>query len=131
MKIIKDYPPNIKRIKEVFNLDGYSPIFAYGDVIYSPKSTQLREDLIVHESVHQRQQGNDVEGWWNKYLIDASFRLSQEIEAYSTQYKFYCKLHKDRNTQNRFLVQIAMDLSSAMYGNIITVEDAYRQIKNF
>ncbi len=123
MIIVKGYPPNIKEIREVFNLNGRNPVFTYGDRIYNPNGWEMPKHLIVHEKTHIKQQSNysNSDEWWKKYLSDPQFRLDQEIEAYRNQFKFYKTIDKG---WMRFLKRIAFDLSDKMYGNIISYQEA-------
>lgn len=129
MKIIKDFPPNIAEIRKVFNLKDPYIIFAYGDVIYAPAGQKIEDHFIKHEQVHQKQQGEDIEGWWNKYLKDTRFRLSQEIEAYQVQYQYLNKI-ASRPVRRNWLKVLAKDLSGEMYGNIISFQEAKQLIQN-
>lgn len=122
-------PPNIDRIREVFPLTG-TEIFAWGSIIYNPSGSYIPPWLEAHEAVHCKQQGNDIEGWWDRYLIDAEWRLSQEMEAHQAEYKEFCRLNKDRNLRTRYLTALASRLSSKMYGGIITQQEALNGIKN-
>lgn len=128
MKIIQSYPPNFEKIREKFD-PPRNTVFAYGDTIFAPDGVNLSEDLIVHESVHCKQQGGDIDGWWKRYMEDEQFRLSQEVEAYREQYKFFKKHSKDRNSHARFIHRIAGDLCSGMYGSIISYSEAINKIK--
>jgi hypothetical protein len=123
------YPPNIEEIKKAFKLDGRNVIFTYGDVIFNPGSNMIDLALMAHEQTHSIQQDGKPEKWWERYLKDKEFRLSQELHAYQVQYRYYCKEVKDRNQRYRFLTKIAGDLSSELYGNIISKSEAIRLIK--
>ena len=128
--IVRDYPPNIDKIRKVFPIKD-NTVFTYGDTIYAPHITfTLSNDLIVHEETHTRQQGDDPEGWWDRYMEDHEFRFQQELEAYRAQYRAYCKVVKDRNRCFNFLVVIAKDLSSPLYGGVCDFFTATRLIKN-
>lgn len=127
MKIIYDFPPNYDEVANTFPVRS-DTVFTYGDTLYSPRKQILPLDLIIHEEVHVRQQTDPVV-WWRKYIDDREFRLSQEIEAYRSQYRFYCKNVLDRNKRAVFLHRIASDLSSSMYGRIISYADASKQIR--
>lgn len=83
---------------------------------------------MIHEQTHWRQQGDDPAGWWNKYLVDSNFRVEQELAAYKNQYWEYLK-HHDRNNANHFAMKIARDLSSSLYGNILSFSEAFYLIK--
>ena len=128
MKIVIGYPPNIKAVRKVFPLTG-GEIFAWGDTIYNPGGGALTPWLIEHEEVHQKQQGDDIDGWWARYLIDPAWRLEQEMEAHQVEYRSYCSHHKDRNQQMRYAAMIARRLSSPMYGKIVTYREALRRVR--
>jgi hypothetical protein len=130
MNIVIGNPPNIEAIKAKFDLTGKDPVFAYGDTLYNPAGNRIEEHLMVHEETHERQQKEmGVEAWWDKYLVDAEFRVLQELEAYGNQYRFVTQNFKDRNAVARFLHLIASDLSGAMYGNAIQYGEAIIKIK--
>ena len=128
MEIIKDYPPNIKEIKEVFLILPESMIFAYGNIIYNPSGQDLADHIKIHEVVHSDQQQDNPEEWWNKYLQDDKFRLKQELLAYQRQYQFAKIWIKDRNELAKFLWKLAQDLSN-LYKVDIDFENALKQIK--
>ena len=128
MKIVKDYPPNYDIIAKTFNLHK-GIIFTYGDKIYNPDNGNIDKPLLEHEKTHTKQQGNDIDGWWDKYLTSQEFRLSQELEAYQRQYRVAKNFYKNRNDVFNLLKKTAMDLSSDMYGNIIGFSEAMGLIK--
>lgn len=128
MKIVIDYPPNIKDIKSTFNLTG-NEIFTYGDTIYNPGAYILNNDLIRHEEVHQKQQGTNPQEWWDKYLLDPKFRLIEEIKAHKVQYQEACKVIKDRNKRNYYLQDLLTGLCGETYGNMINRQKAIKLIK--
>lgn len=124
MQIIQQYPPNIAKIKEKFNLAGKQPVFAYGDRIYNPFANNLPDHIIEHEKTHLKQQeGMTIEEWWNKYLEDPEFRLNQEIEAYRVQYK-YLEENANRADRRLWLKRMVKDVSGAMYGNMVSAKRA-------
>lgn len=128
MNIVVGYPPNIEKIKKAFNPPA-TVVFTYGNTIYSPGSPIIPDDLMVHEETHTKQQGNNPDAWWDKYIADPIFRLAQEVEAYQNQYRKFCALNKDRNIRVKFLYRIASDLSGPIYGNIIGMSEALSLIK--
>jgi hypothetical protein len=129
MKIIKDFPPNIEQIKQVLpHKTGYC--YCYGEIIYSPDNDGIPDHVVEHEKVHIAQQGGYPDSWWEKYLADPSFRYAQELEAYRVQYKYAKKYIKDRNALSRFLVSLALDLSSDSYGRCVTAGEAMKAIKH-
>lgn len=130
MEIVKELPPNIREIVKVFDLDGLQPVFAYGDKLYNPGGHDISDDLMVHEETHQKQQAKiGVEQWWAMYLENPTFRLSQEVEAYREQYKFIKEKYV-RQVRRHMLQQMAKNLSSKLYGNIISKKDAEDLISN-
>lgn len=132
MEIVKAYPPNIREIEEVFDLTGKKPVFTYGKVLFNPHDCEVDQFLMAHEMTHTIQQdliGGPIE-WWKQYLSDKEFRLNQEIEAYHAQFTLLKKLRRDRNRISWYLHQIARDLSSPMYGNMCTLQEALKYIQH-
>ena len=122
-------PPIIEKIKGRFpDLTG-NEIFAYDNVIYNPSRGALPPWLIEHEKVHFKQQGNDPDGWWDRYLVDDEFRFAMELQAHRVEYRVFCKHHKDRNHRAMYLLALSRRLASDMYGNITTVRHARKMIK--
>ena len=136
MKVKKETPPNYIAIAKVFpNLELSTTLFCYGDTIYNPGGKDITPDLEIHEDTHRKQQGLTPDLWWDKYLEDPQFRLSQEIEAYGAQYNFACKAIDEIRGTNRMkkwaLEGMAKALSNSMYGNIITMAEAESKIRNY
>lgn len=130
MQIVIGYPPNIKKIKKVFPISPEDRIvFTYGNKIYNPFGGHIDKPLEVHEATHAKQQGKFPSKWWNRYLVDAEFRLGQEVEAYQAQYKEFIKTNKDRNRIFYFVHNIARDLSGHIYGNLLDYTQAVKLIK--
>lgn len=127
MKILNEWPPNIKEIRKHFTVHE-RVLFTYGSTIYNPSGENIPDHLIVHEEVHEKQQGNDPAAWWKKYFTDTEFRIEQEIEAYHAQYVFFAK-NTSREESFKFLRALAMALSSAVYGNCISYPAALFKIK--
>jgi len=132
MKIVIDYPPNIEKIKEAFGEIRPSIVFTFGDTLYNPGNGNISDDLMVHEEIHMKQQGDNPEAWWEKYLMDSTFRLHEELEAYRNQYKQFWSHSKNRDRQRSFMfaTKLAIDLSGPIYGNIIGFQDALNMIKS-
>ncbi len=123
-KVSNQIPAVYQKCHEVFGVEWDDGIvITYGDTVYS--KFPISPDLKVHEVTHviqQREMGKDV--WWKKYFEDVEFRLSQEKEAYINQSKWIKNNVKDRNERFRRLNKIANDLSSFVYGNIISKSEA-------
>jgi hypothetical protein len=134
MEIVNEKPPVWEECLKFFpTIENHPVVFAWGDKLYNPNNANVTEDLIAHERVHSHQQNDisgGVEAWWKKYLLEPQFRLEQEIEAYQVQYYFQSNRLKDRNKLYRELHRYASVLSSPLYGNVITLSEAERLIKN-
>lgn len=128
MNVINDWPPNIKEIREAFDLSGLNPVFTYGDTLYNPGGDDIMPHLMAHEMVHQRQQGANPKGWWQRYLSDEDYRLRQEVEAYRVQWK--AAKNMPRPSRRRLFRAITEDLSGKMYGNLVDLEKAKYLIMN-
>lgn len=128
MKVVKKYPPNIEEIRKRFDIKGRAVVFTYGDILYAPDSSEISEDLMVHEETHSMQQSTGVKEWWDRYYVDKEFRLEQELEAYRNQYQ-WAKENLNRHYKRRLLKRIAGDLSSELYGGIVSTEEAIKLIK--
>lgn len=128
MNIKNDWPPNIAAIKKAFAVPAKT-FFTYGNTLYNPDNAFVDDILLAHEAIHAKQQASP-EDWWERYLIDADFRLSQEVPAYQAQYKMAVKTLKDRNALFKYVHKMAMDLAGPMYGDIISYQEALRAIKN-
>lgn len=130
MNIIYDYPPNYKKIADTFNIkDNEGVIFTYGNDLYVPDGERILIDkpLIKHEKVHARQQKKIGIGlWWERFLEDADFRFTQELEAYREQYRAMAGLTLQQRLG--YLDHIASDLSGEMYGNLMTKDEAVAAI---
>lgn len=129
MKIQSGFPPNIEKIRKTFRLSGRE-VFTYGDIVFLGAGGQIDGALAAHEQTHIEQQTEmGAEPWWDRYLEDKEFRLSQELPAYQKQYREAKKVIKDRERLNKFLILIARDMSGPMYGNMIGFNEATRLIK--
>ena len=131
-KVIKEYPPNFEQIDKIFNVRGKHVIYSWGDVIYSPHpDTFITPELYAHEAVHGKRQTPDtksIEAWWERYLIDVEFRLSEELLAHRAEYREFCRTNLDRNDRNRFLTAVANRLSGPLYLNGISLSKARQSI---
>ena len=127
MEIVFDFPPNIEELRKHFDLKE-SIVFTYGNKLYNPGHGNIDEHLMKHEQTHSRQQVEDPAGWWEKYIADPKFRVSQELEAYRNQYRSFA-VGKDRNKTFLFLHRIAKDLSSGIYGSVLSYQEAIKLIK--
>jgi len=127
-----DYPPIYWKVHEKWGVrwgDG-KVVMVYGNTIHQSFGEAMDEDLLVHEIVHIKQHAAYPGGpaaWWERYLDDQDFRLSQEIEAYRKQYE-WSKEHLNSKTRKDILNHCAATLSSHLYGNMVTYEEAKKLI---
>lgn len=134
MKTSPELPPNFSLIQSLLKVTPDSPMYyTYGDTIYHVVHP-LAEHSIAHEEVHQKQQGDDPDGWWTRYLIDSDFRLQEELEGYAAQYRSAVKIIGAMRgappVLEKFLDQLASALSGPEYGSILTFGQARSKIKN-
>lgn len=128
VKFSKEIPDVYKELNEKFGVkwnDGI--IICYGNTIHCKQD--ISPDKLVHETIHVKQQekiGKDE--WWRMYIDIQSFRLEQEIEAYRAEYQFIKRNIKNREAVFKFLTRMAKDLSSSIYGDIITTDEAIKLI---
>lgn len=133
MKVVVGPPPNLEAIAAVFPMArGPGAIFTFGDTIYAPGGAHLvTPELKAHEGVHYSRQTNDtakIEAWWARYLVDADFRLAEEVPAHRAEYRQFCAGHRDYNQRARFLHAIAMRLAGPLYGGMLSHVEARRRI---
>jgi hypothetical protein len=107
-------------------------LFTWGDTIYATSNREIPPYTMMHEEVHSTQQKEygSPQGWWDRYLTDPEFRLAQELAAYRREYRAFLRMYKDKNTRDSFLRFQALMLSSPMYGNLISFNDARKEIQN-
>ncbi len=99
-------------------------IFALGEHIYT--DNPLTADLLVHELTHLKQQRErGTAEWVYDFLHHPERRLEIELEAYRAQLASI----KDRNHRTRVWIQSANSLSSDLYGNMISRENALEALK--
>lgn len=109
--------PLLDRYKEVFPITERT-IFPYDREIYT--NYPLTPDLLVHEQEHLRQQKEiGLDKWVHFYLSDGEFRLEMELEAYKSQLSSL-----PRKEKRRVRKECIKTLSSNLYGNIISKEEA-------
>lgn len=129
MNVAYTWPPNYSLITTVLTPDP-GAIFCYGDTIYSPSGRTPPEDIEHHESIHSKQQGANPNGWWERYLTDVDFRLSQELEAYAAQVNFI-KKHMGAKAAKDCLDECARNLASPAYALNLTKHQAETRIRRF
>lgn len=99
-------------------------LFCWGEVIFNPGGRSVSPALLVHEAVHSKQQGDNIDAWWRRYLIDPVFRLDQEIPAHQAEYRHRIEHAASRNERRIALKEIAQRLSSPLYGSLLSIAEA-------
>lgn len=130
MKIVNTPPPKhiYDKARELWGVDfNKGVIFTYGDTIHT--KNDLSDELLVHEKTHIKQQLSYPGGpdkWWEKYFKDEQFRLEEELQAYRKQVAWIKARVKGRQQRFEAIKPIARLLSSSMYGNIISFQEALK-----
>jgi hypothetical protein len=127
MRVVQGYPPNFGKIDEVLHPPAHAT-YAYGERIYNPSGKEMPPDIILHEEMHRRQQGDNPEAWWDQYLFDPAFRYEQELEAYGAQYAF-AKAHGIRGKMLAALLDSMATALSRDYGVDISFGAAASKIR--
>ena len=115
MEIVVDYPPIYDEIKSVFPMAGRGVIYAWGNKIYNPYNVHIPRQLIAHERTHGRRQGNDVGGWWRRYLDEKEFRLAEEIVAHITEMVYLLGPNPNRQMRRQIVRSTAKRLTNPLY----------------
>jgi len=131
MEIVIAPPPIFDKIVAVFpSAANKGVIFTWGNTIFNPSGIHVNENLYAHETVHRDHQakGESVEKWWERYLDDVEFRLTEELPAHQLEYKTFCGRNKDRNHRVNYLHAVANRLASPLYGNVMTKQAAIKAL---
>lgn len=113
--------PLMERYKKAFPAINNQTIIAYDKDIYT--NYALPPDLLIHEQRHLAQQEKyGLENWVEYFLKDAEFRMKMELDAYREQLKSI----KDREFRNKVRLASAKTLSSELYGNICSYQEALK-----
>jgi hypothetical protein len=112
--------PLLDKYKKKFKITPYT-IFAYNKEIYS--DYPLTEDLLIHELKHiERQNKIGVDNWVDAFLNNDAFRLNEEVIAYKAQINSI----SDRNERYKLKLLCAKNLSSDLYGDLVSYEEALK-----
>lgn len=124
-KIVKAFPPNFIRLAEVFPIRGKQGIiYAYGNRIYNPSGVKVLPWVLEHEKVHcERQFEVGIGIWWDAYVAFPDFRLSEEVLAHRKEWSMTQDLISCRDRMH-YLDMMVDRLSSSLYGNLVTSEQA-------
>jgi hypothetical protein len=103
-------------------------MFAYAPNIHAKDIDSLEDDVIEHELVHIRRQGDDPQVWWERFLTDPAFRLEEELVAYKRQYNYLKGKKIDRNVLDKRVRTWSHNLSGRAYGFLTDYQSAYNNI---
>ena len=123
MRVVCDFPPNFAELDRVFGIGNKPVVFAWGQTIYRPNGGKVSASILAHEAVHGHQQGDDIPGWWRRYIDDPAFRLEQEIPAHRAEYLVLID-GVSRQVRRNSLRIVAKKLAGPLYGGLITPRKA-------
>ena len=130
MRVAVDYPPLYEEIAAAFDIANRNVLFAWGETIYNPKDFDIAPELLAHEQVHAQRQGDDIEGWWRRYIDEPEFRFAEEVPAHIVEYQtLIANAGNNRKARRRYLAYVAKRLASPLYGGLITASEAKKQIQ--
>jgi hypothetical protein len=137
MRVLVARPPLYDEIAKAFPIRGRDILFAWGDTIFNPGGVPIPPELVAHETVHcQRQLAYcpefrnlnpelQVTLWWNRYIADKNFRLTEEMPAHIVEYQTILQTIGDnRKARRKALSHVAHKMASSLYGPMISLDDA-------
>lgn len=128
-EIVHDYPPIYDRILQRFPaIAGKAVFFAWGDIIYNPKGVAIPPFIVRHEEVHAARMRGDILGWWERYLDDDMFRLTEELAGHLAEIDALSE-NTNRQRRRQLLKQTARRLSNPIYGYRLTRHEATELLK--
>ncbi len=130
MEMWIELPPNYEDICAVFPVVRTIPtiVFCWDHRIYNPNGIDIPLPLLCHEIVHTKQQNGKPDVWWRLYLSSAKFRFEQELAAHRMEYRMSPgPKHSER--KGAALRDIAMKLTSPIYGNVVGFAEAMKLIR--
>jgi len=129
LRVVFTFPPRYKELDTKFKVRGRPIVFTFGNTIHNPGRIKIAQELMVHETVHSRRQGEDVDGWWSSYIADPAFRLCEEMPAHIAEYAAVCRHFSEHRAQQRMLHRIAMRISGPLYGAMVEYREARARIE--
>jgi hypothetical protein len=132
MIIIPEKPPNFEQIAAVFPIirEQKGILYCWEDRIYNPDKVPVPVEIEAHEAAHSVQQYNTggAQSWWDAYLASQEFRFTMELQAHQIEY-LKTKYIRDREKRAKKLVYMARRLSSPLYGNMVSYQEALKLIR--
>lgn len=119
IKPLKKFP-FLDNFKKIFPITERT-VFAWKGVIYT--NYDLPPDILIHEQKHLERQTFPYE-WIENYFKYPEFRLQEELIAYKAQIDYWT----NREAQNHCRIEAATNLSSPLYGGLISYEDAFKRL---
>jgi hypothetical protein len=126
--VVHGIPPNYAKVVAVFpEARQAGSIFTYAPKVYFTGKGELSRELKVHEHVHLVRQfeAGGPEAWWERYLVDPTFRLVEELHAHRAEWLAYQRRH---GPGERYLRLVASRLAGPFYGNMVSLELARHAI---
>lgn len=143
IEIVKTFPPNIDEIDRTFHVrDQAGVLYCFGGKLYNPSGGHVPPQIIAHEEVHSDRQtchywkakdGREWTNWcpdlwWQRYIYEPEFRLSEELFAHRAEYDAFCKLTKNRKMRRDYLSEISKRLSGPLYDGMVSYQKAMKLI---
>lgn len=132
LKTVAGLPPNYEEICAVIpSLRGRQNVyFCWGDTIFMASAGMtLTPSLEAHEKMHCIRQQGDPATWWKRWLAEPDFRLAEEIAGHQAEWMTVKLQGISRADRRQHLRAIAERLSGALYGNLVTFDQAKRLIE--
>lgn len=132
-------PPMWDEINAAFNVEGKDVLFAFGRCVFCPMSKgDISQEKYEHEKAHCIRQMSlvlipgsppDPIEWWTRYIHDPVFRLVEEIVAHYAEYQYLAASAANRRERRIALSNVARQLASPLYGNLISLEAAKKVLE--
>jgi hypothetical protein len=120
------YFPYYENYKRKFPITDKT-IFVFEDTIYT--NYEMSYDIYFHELKHlDRMNKIGANKWIMAYLQNKDFRLEEELVAYRYQLK-KVREQNDREEYAHILIECANNLSSPLYGNLVSYSEAIGLLK--
>jgi len=106
---------------------------SFGNTVYIPFELPDPTLLLVHEEVHLQQQRYSrffACFFLLAYRLSKKFRLKVELEAFTTQYLYFVSSTPVTRLWYQYRDTIASELSSSIYGYIITKKQVVEHLNN-
>ena len=115
--------PYLQEFKQNFPITE-NTIFVFDKYIYT--NNTLPDDIVIHEIAHlKRQQEVGAKEWIQNYITIPEFRLNEEKIAYLHQLRAVKKSTDDREELFNIMHESAMNISSGLYGKMISYQEAW------